>query len=210
MLSSYVFVSYGLVVIVLLIGGYAMYKRFKRMPDHQSPADMAAIAQQQARNATVMTSTINGSTTRLLITQSLIQAWRMGDNSTSIAIEADTDAEVLKLRNQRLDMMKTCLEYKVFQENDVDEENIRCTADMNESKYDSIEEDDSDNTQNYIVFPKECPICIDTYNSGEKIAMPVSMSCKHAFHDECITLWLLQHDHCPLCRTTLLMVTPDQ
>jgi hypothetical protein len=138
----------------------------------------------------------------------------MGDNSTSTVIGADTDEEILKLRNQRLDLMKTCLEYKIIQQNDDnDEENTRCTVSMNETEYSSIkmEEDDrSDTTCKHIELPKECSICLDVYNSGDKIAMPLSLSCNHAFHDECITLWLLQHDHCPLCRTKLLAISPAQ
>jgi hypothetical protein len=43
----------------------------------------------------------------------------------------------------------------------------------------------------------ECTICIDEMNLGdEAIVLP----CRHWFHEECVVLWLREHNTCPICR----------
>jgi len=58
--------------------------------------------------------------------------------------------------------------------------------------------------------PQECVICLDSYESGESIAWGKADQCHHIFHEECISLWLLQHDECPLCRTNLFEYTDGE
>lgn len=42
-----------------------------------------------------------------------------------------------------------------------------------------------------------CSICIENMHKGDEA---VVLPCKHWFHDECVTLWLKQHNTCPVCR----------
>ncbi|KND90462.1 putative RING finger protein P32A8.03c [Tolypocladium ophioglossoides CBS 100239] len=44
----------------------------------------------------------------------------------------------------------------------------------------------------------ECTICIDEMKIGDKA---VFLTCKHWFHEECVVLWLKEHNTCPICRT---------
>lgn len=44
----------------------------------------------------------------------------------------------------------------------------------------------------------ECTICIDEMRVGDEA---VILPCKHWFHEECVTLWLREHNTCPICRT---------
>ncbi|KAJ4413709.1 hypothetical protein N0V85_003449 [Neurospora sp. IMI 360204] len=43
----------------------------------------------------------------------------------------------------------------------------------------------------------ECTICIDEMYQGEEATV---LPCKHWFHGECVTLWLKEHNTCPICR----------
>lgn len=43
----------------------------------------------------------------------------------------------------------------------------------------------------------ECTICIDEMYKGEEATV---LPCKHWFHGECVTLWLKEHNTCPICR----------
>ena len=43
----------------------------------------------------------------------------------------------------------------------------------------------------------DCPICL------EKLTKPMkngSGNCQHKFHEECISMWHLRHNNCPICR----------
>lgn len=46
----------------------------------------------------------------------------------------------------------------------------------------------------------ECTICIDSMNKGDEA---VVLPCKHWFHGECVTMWLKEHNTCPICRTPI-------
>ncbi|KAI1333084.1 hypothetical protein F5Y16DRAFT_2620 [Xylariaceae sp. FL0255] len=46
----------------------------------------------------------------------------------------------------------------------------------------------------------ECTICIDEVNVGDEV---VQLPCKHWFHNECASLWLKQHNSCPVCRAPI-------
>ncbi|XVE70110.1 hypothetical protein DITRI_Ditri10aG0045200 [Diplodiscus trichospermus] len=44
-----------------------------------------------------------------------------------------------------------------------------------------------------------CCICREEYNDGEDIG---TLECGHDFHADCIKLWLIQKNMCPICKTT--------
>lgn len=46
----------------------------------------------------------------------------------------------------------------------------------------------------------ECTICIDSIHKGDEV---VVLPCKHWFHGECVTMWLKEHNTCPICRTPI-------
>mmetsp|Transcript_23115 Transcript_23115/g.43741 ORF Transcript_23115/g.43741 Transcript_23115/m.43741 type:complete len:251 (+) Transcript_23115:607-1359(+) len=53
----------------------------------------------------------------------------------------------------------------------------------------------------------ECNICLSPFQIGDTIAWSKrnyrgnnNKVCKHAFHEECISRWLLVNDECPMCR----------
>ncbi|KAI0898538.1 hypothetical protein F4806DRAFT_364443 [Annulohypoxylon nitens] len=46
----------------------------------------------------------------------------------------------------------------------------------------------------------ECTICIDEMAAGDEA---VVLPCRHWFHEQCVTLWLKQHNTCPICRAPI-------
>ncbi|RDA87401.1 hypothetical protein CP532_7008 [Ophiocordyceps camponoti-leonardi (nom. inval.)] len=46
----------------------------------------------------------------------------------------------------------------------------------------------------------ECTICIEDMTTGDRA---VVLPCKHWFHEECVVLWLKEHNTCPICRTAI-------
>lgn len=46
----------------------------------------------------------------------------------------------------------------------------------------------------------ECTICIDEIKLGDEV---MALPCKHWFHPDCVTLWLKEHNTCPICRTPI-------
>lgn len=43
-----------------------------------------------------------------------------------------------------------------------------------------------------------CSICLDNFIAGQRIrTLP---RCGHIFHEECIDIWLENHENCPVCR----------
>ncbi|KUI68551.1 putative RING finger protein P32A8.03c [Cytospora mali] len=46
----------------------------------------------------------------------------------------------------------------------------------------------------------ECTICIDEMHLGDEVTV---LPCKHWFHGECVTLWLKEHNTCPVCRAPI-------
>lgn len=51
---------------------------------------------------------------------------------------------------------------------------------------------------------RECPICLNDLNSGDKVRHLAS--CGHTFHRSCIDLWLLRRADCPLCKSEVKSV----
>lgn len=46
----------------------------------------------------------------------------------------------------------------------------------------------------------ECTICIESMHKGDEVLV---LPCKHWFHGECVTMWLKEHNTCPICRTPI-------
>lgn len=46
----------------------------------------------------------------------------------------------------------------------------------------------------------KCVICVDEMVKGEKATI---LPCNHLFHGECVTIWLKQHNTCPVCRRSI-------
>ncbi|KAJ3679713.1 hypothetical protein LUZ60_017724 [Juncus effusus] len=54
-----------------------------------------------------------------------------------------------------------------------------------------------------------CPVCLEMFRPGEKYR--VLPSCGHAFHVNCVDLWLLKNATCPICRADVtLLVRPEE
>ncbi|KAJ3679712.1 hypothetical protein LUZ60_017723 [Juncus effusus] len=54
-----------------------------------------------------------------------------------------------------------------------------------------------------------CPVCLETFRPGEKYR--VLPSCGHAFHVNCVDLWLVKNATCPICRADVtLVVRPEE
>ncbi|GMI87931.1 Arabidopsis Toxicos en Levadura 65 [Hibiscus trionum] len=50
--------------------------------------------------------------------------------------------------------------------------------------------------------PKDCAVCLLEFEDNEYVrTLPV---CSHAFHVDCIDVWLKSHANCPLCRAGIL------
>lgn len=55
----------------------------------------------------------------------------------------------------------------------------------------------------FVPHDKECCICLDSNETSSSSSSPlpwVELPCKHLFHRECVSRWLVTHDTCPVCR----------
>ena len=43
----------------------------------------------------------------------------------------------------------------------------------------------------------KCIICYDDFKEGDQVT---TLPCVHVFHIECIKVWILQHQNCPVCK----------
>jgi len=48
----------------------------------------------------------------------------------------------------------------------------------------------------------ECAVCLSEFEDDEQLRL--LPQCSHAFHPDCIDLWLFSHTTCPVCRTSLV------
>nr|ABR17075.1 unknown [Picea sitchensis] len=48
----------------------------------------------------------------------------------------------------------------------------------------------------------ECAVCLNEFEDDEQLRL--LPKCSHAFHPECIDMWLFSHTTCPVCRTSLV------
>jgi hypothetical protein len=49
-------------------------------------------------------------------------------------------------------------------------------------------------------FEEECSICQEIMMEGNVV---LKLSCRHAYHTECVQTWLERHNTCPLCRNEM-------
>ncbi|GLJ35078.1 hypothetical protein SUGI_0705730 [Cryptomeria japonica] len=49
-----------------------------------------------------------------------------------------------------------------------------------------------------------CAVCLSEFEEKEMVRLLTH--CNHAFHPNCVDMWLCSHSTCPLCRSTLLPV----
>jgi hypothetical protein len=47
---------------------------------------------------------------------------------------------------------------------------------------------------------KNCSICLEEYKKNDNINV---LKCNHIFHNNCLKMWLLNNNTCPLCRWSL-------
>lgn len=76
-----------------------------------------------------------------------------------------------------------------------------------------VKSKDSFNTAKKEIQPKsnilenrECPICWEPYQVDQKICWSPNKGCSHAFHADCMIMWLMKKDNCPMCRSNYLRV----
>lgn len=47
----------------------------------------------------------------------------------------------------------------------------------------------------------ECSVCRDDFDIGQEI---YKLPCRHVYHQQCLSQWLLHHNTCPMCRQDLV------
>jgi hypothetical protein len=52
-----------------------------------------------------------------------------------------------------------------------------------------------------------CPICLFAFESMDQVSLAVT--CNHAYHTECLNLWLPKSATCPYCRRDLIQKCPE-
>mmetsp|Transcript_39358 Transcript_39358/g.156288 ORF Transcript_39358/g.156288 Transcript_39358/m.156288 type:complete len:119 (-) Transcript_39358:2204-2560(-) len=47
------------------------------------------------------------------------------------------------------------------------------------------------------LMTESCVICHESYAAGDEI---LYLPCKHEYHSDCVSTWLLKQNSCPICR----------
>jgi len=71
----------------------------------------------------------------------------------------------------------------------------KATVDFQAAKKSMIQESEEDEDDGNV-----CTICLEHFGVGEEVAWSRQPSCRHVFHRECITQWLMKSGECPMCR----------
>ncbi|KAK3034301.1 hypothetical protein RJ639_034105 [Escallonia herrerae] len=58
-----------------------------------------------------------------------------------------------------------------------------------------------------LVEGTDCAVCLSEFEENESLRL--LPKCNHAFHLPCIDKWLRSHSNCPLCRSTVVLPSPD-
>jgi E3 ubiquitin-protein ligase RNF115/126 len=53
---------------------------------------------------------------------------------------------------------------------------------------------------------ENCSVCKDDFEINQEL---INLPCKHSFHDECLSPWLIERNSCPTCRFELPTDDPD-
>ena len=49
-----------------------------------------------------------------------------------------------------------------------------------------------------------CTICLESLEAGEEVSWSRNLECNHCYHKDCISMWLIKHNECPVCRNDYL------
>jgi len=80
---------------------------------------------------------------------------------------------------------------------DVEDLRSCCCCDCKNDDNDDDDESDDESLE-------ECAICLAKFEEGEAVCDSSNHACRHVFHVECMTSWLLRNDSCPVCRQPYL------
>lgn len=69
-----------------------------------------------------------------------------------------------------------------------------------QSALDKLQTKEVDDEMLSSIDKPKCVICVDEMAKGEKASI---LPCNHLFHGDCVTLWLKQHNTCPVCRRSI-------
>jgi hypothetical protein len=61
-----------------------------------------------------------------------------------------------------------------------------------------IIDDDNNNNNN------SCPICLTDFEPSDMVSSSGQLSCRHLFHNKCLSAWLQRDGTCPCCRSDIL------
>ena len=67
------------------------------------------------------------------------------------------------------------------------------------------EDDDGDDCLEEEHRKDECPICLAPFENHDRVCESNNSDCRHVFHEECLTPWLVNHNRCPVCRNNYLI-----
>eukprot|EP00543_Licmophora_paradoxa_P002694 CAMPEP_0202443244 /NCGR_PEP_ID=MMETSP1360-20130828/2585_1 /ASSEMBLY_ACC=CAM_ASM_000848 /TAXON_ID=515479 /ORGANISM="Licmophora paradoxa, Strain CCMP2313" /LENGTH=280 /DNA_ID=CAMNT_0049058893 /DNA_START=113 /DNA_END=955 /DNA_ORIENTATION=- len=62
------------------------------------------------------------------------------------------------------------------------------------------------------IVPDCCAVCLGSYDIGETVVWSTNKECSHAFHEECVTDWLIKMQDgnpCPCCRQCFVLINED-
>ena len=114
----------------------------------------------------------------------------MRTNSTSSDYNDDTHHYQITIEKSK--SIKTTSKYYC---NLVNSTNV-CESDNNDDHNSCNDDDDDDGNT--------CSVCLEPFSVDEVLSCSKPFKCKHIFHSECLIPWLMKHEDCPCCRTTLL------
>jgi hypothetical protein len=116
-------------------------------------------------------------------------------------------------RRQRKDLIRAALTVKPWTEAmsasaAIDETATKKTIDTKETEAVPKPKLRSQHDSLASLYGPCCAICLNGFKMGQLVCESKNGSCEHAFHERCLTKWLLEgHDGCPICRAKYLVET---